>query len=410
MNSGSNPEGKTTHRPREDQAAAAAALFRRRLVISAIVLWALPMLVISIMVFLRPLKRTVTPLYHEATTHWWAGEALYAGPSGMNYLPQFPILFTPFQALPSPWNDVVWRLFAAAVLVTGLWRVVRMLFGLDWEKWFFWATVFAMPMCLGALRSGQANALLSGLILHAAGCLAARQWNRAAVLIVLTLAVKPLGAVLVLLAPVVYAPLRWRVPAGLAALLALPFLCAPTGYAIAQYQALGANLKDCSAIQEHRFADLNGILRTLGTELPPKVSTVVRAAAGLLTASLWWVGAKRLKEPRRAMWLHALTAGYLMLFNPMNESNSYVILAPALGLWAVHWLSHPAHVTRGRVLVAMTLSMGLLPNLVRPLFGNHFTLIWHPTMTLLFGILLTLFVWQQETGEANPAPAGPSPA
>jgi len=412
MDSGPNPAQEATYRPGTDKPANAAAVWfsRQRLITTAIILWALPMLVISIMVFLNPLKRTVTPLYHEATVNWWAGEALYQGPSGMNYLPQFPILFTPFHALPSPWGDIVWRLFAAALLVTGLWRVLRAYFGPGWEKWFLWTTILALPLSLGALRNGQANALLGGLILHAAACLAANQWNRATALIILTLAVKPLGAVLVLLAPVVYAPMRWRLPIGLAALVALPFLSASTPYALAQYQALGSNLKDCSAITEHRFADLNGILRTFGTELPAKVATVVRAMAGLAAAVLWWFGSRRLKEPLQAMWLLALTTGYLMLFNPMNEANSYVILAPALGFWAVCWISEPVTARRGWVLVAMTLSMGLLPNLVRPLLGNHFALIWHPTMTLCFGGMLTLFVWQGRGGQAKTSQPELSPA
>lgn len=130
---------------------------------------------------------------------------------------------------------------------------------------------------------------------------------------------------------------------------------------VAQYRDLGRNLRDCAAVSEHRFADLNGTLRTFGTELPPRASTIARATAGLVTAALWWFGARRLREPLQAMWLHALTTSYLMLFNPMNESNSYGILAPALGFWAVDWLSNPDSVHRGRVLGTMSLSMGALP-------------------------------------------------
>jgi len=367
------------------------------------------MLVISVMVFLRPLDRTLTPIYHEATANWWAGNPLYHGHSQMNYLPQFSILFTPFHVLPTPWSDILWRWLAAALLGTGLWRVLRARFGADWQKWFLWATVLALPLSLGALRNGQANALLGGLILHAVACVASSQWNRAAGLIVLTVAVKQLGIVLLLLAPVVYAPLRWRLFMGLAALVALPFVCARPEYALAQYQALGKNLEECSTLTQHRFADLNGILRTFGTELPPRLATVLRAMAGLVTLCLWWLGAKRLTQPLQAMWLYALATAYQMLFNPMNEANSYVILAPALALWATHWLADPATAPWGWWLVGMTLSMGLLPNLVRPLFGNQFALIWHPTMTLIFGGLVTFRIWQRtgpriDMGRPQPSP------
>ena len=40
----------------------------------------------------------------------------------------------------------------------------------------------------------------------------------------------------------------------------------------------------------------------------------------------------------------------------------------------------------------MALSMGLLPNIVRPLFGNHFALFWHPVMAIIFVGMLGYFV------------------
>ena len=375
----------------------------------AILLWVVPMLVISVMVFLHPLSRTVTPLYHEAATNWWAGQPLYQGQSGMNYLPQFSILFTPFHFIPIPWSDILWRWFAAALLASGLWRVMRARFGVGWPKWFLWATILVLPLSLSALRNGQANALLGGLMLHAVACVADAQWSRAAALMVLTVGVKQLGMVLLLLAPVVYAPLRWRLFLGLAALVVLPFVCARPEYALAQYQALGKNLEECSTVTQHRFADLNGILRTFGTELPPQLATGVRAMAGLGTLALWWLGARRLTQPLQAMWLHALATAYLMLFNPMNEANSYVIFAPALAFWATHWLADSATATWGWWLVGMTLSMGLLPNLVRPLFGNQFALIWHPTMVLIFCVLVALRIWRPidagtDVGRPQPLP------
>ena len=44
--------------------------------------------------------------------------------------------------------------------------------------------------------------------------------------------------------------------------------------------------------------------------------------------------------------------------------------------------------------------MGLLPNLLRPFFGNNFALIWHPAMTLLF-----IFVLLNYVGRCRPVPS-----
>jgi hypothetical protein len=92
------------------------------------------------------------------------------------------------------------------------------------------------------------------------------------------------------------------------------------------------------------------------------------------------------------MWLLALSVGYLMLFNPMNEPNSYVILAPALGLWAVAALNAAPTRRFGWLTASISLSMALLPNLMRPMFGNNFALFWHPVMTFVFMAMLVIWV------------------
>ena len=136
----------------------------------------------------------------------------------------------------------------------------------------------------------------------------------------------------------------------------------------------------------------------------------MRVAAGGLTAALWWLGARRLREPLAGLWLYALATAYLMLFNPMNEENSYGILAPALGAWGAFFLFSPeAREARGLgwAIVVMALTMALLPNIVRPWFHNYFALFWHPLMTLVFLALLACFVWRlaPRAGEPTTAPA-----
>ena len=90
-----------------------------------------------------------------------------------------------------------------------------------------------------------------------------------------------------------------------------------------------------------------------------------------------------------------------MLFNPMTEANSYVILAPVLGLLAWRWGSE-GFVTLGWLVAAMVLTMGLLPNLLRPWLGNYFALAWHPTMTMLFLGLLSWWVFREKVTRLSP--------
>jgi hypothetical protein len=353
------------------------------------------MLVLSVLSALRPLHRSVTLSYHDATTHWWARENIYVGPSGMNYLPHFVILYSPFHFLPLPVCEVLWRLCAAGALAGGLWALIRRLFPTEPESPFFWATLVTMPLCMNSLRNGNANAVFGGVVLLSIVALVDRRWWLAVGLMILATALKPLGIVLLMLAPLVYAPVRWRLPIGIAGLALFPFLFANPTYVIGQHREAWHNLQSCAVVSEHRFADINGILRTFGTEFGPTVSKLVRVLSGGLTAILFWWGARRLRFSLSCLWFYALATIYLMLFNPMNEENSFVILAPAMGAWAALFLFSREDKnarTMGWLIVAMALSMGLLPNIVRPLFGNHFALLWHPTMAIVFLLMLIGFV------------------
>lgn len=193
--------------------------------------WLAPMLVISLLVALAPERRTVTPLYHGAAAAWWAGKDLYHGPSGMNYLPQFAVLFSPFHWLPVPVGDILWRWCEAALLAAGVWSLCKDGAGSGEQgaglkeatRSFLYASLLTMPLCLAAFRNGQANGMLAGLGLYGAACLARRRWWAAAVLLALSIGMKPLGVVMLLLAAVVYAPLRLRLVAALAALALFPF-------------------------------------------------------------------------------------------------------------------------------------------------------------------------------------------
>jgi hypothetical protein len=378
---------------------------RRQALVAAALLWAVPMLVITVDVILHPLHRSVTPdTYHYAAGQWWVHESLYVGPLGFNYLPHFAILFGPFHFLPVRLGEVLWRWCAVVMLIGGLWQTVTKLLRSEPERSFFWASLISMPLAMSSLRNGQANAHFGGVLLLSVAAILAERWWLALGLMALATAIKPLGIVLLMLAPLVYAPMRWRLPFVVLALAIFPFLFAGPGYVWSQYREAWTNLQACAVVTEHRFADINGIFRTFGAALPPQASKLVRVAAGALTAGGWWWGAKRLREPPTALWFYALAASYLMLFNPMNEANSYVILSPAFGVWGAWFLLGPGPQSQRRLgwaLVFIALTMGLLPNVLRPLLGNYFALFWHPCMTVVFIVMLTNFVWRSAASPAG---------
>ena len=368
---------------------------QRKLFIAALALWLLPMVAFTMMVTLHPEKRTVTPLYHAAAANWQAGKTLYMGPGGMNYLPHFALAFAPFEAMPAPWGDITWRWLSAGLLAGGFWRLARQLRPDAPEQLFFWSSLFGLLLCLDALRNGQANALFAALTTHAVVSLMQQRWWLATPVIFAALAIKPLGLVLLLLAPVVYRPMIWHAALGCVIFAAFPFLFGKPHYVWSQYEALVENLRACSVVTDHRFADINGLLRTLGLGLSDRASQLLRVLAGGATLGLCWLGARRLTEPSKGVFLLALTTAYLMLFNPMNEVNSYVILAPVLAALAAFYLKFEEPKSLGWALVLMAVTMAVLPELLRTVYGNSFALWWHPLMTLVFVALLVWRMWRQ---------------
>jgi hypothetical protein len=94
----------------------------------------------------------------------------------------------------------------------------------------------------------------------------------------------------------------------------------------------------------------------------------------------WWIGSRRLGEPHRVLTLLGLSAGYLMLFNPRTETNSYVILAPAIAVLAARLVAVESSRV-GWMLAALALALGNsgMGNPIWPL-----TKIWPPVMALAF--------------------------
>jgi hypothetical protein len=370
--------------PSSQRSGEASADARWRWLSRALVL--APLLVITVMVAARPGERTVTTLYHEAVIRWAARQPLYDGPAGMNYLPAFVPIFAPFHLGPRVIGDVLWRWTAWGGLVLGLWGWTRK--EARPQRAFALAALLGLPLCLGAIRNGQANAHFGAALLLAGVCLAEGRWWPAVVFVCLSVAIKPLGLAAVGLVFAAYPRLWWRLGIGLAGALLLPFVCGPPDYVGRQFVAELANLQQCAVVADNRFADLNGLLRAVHAPLSGGESLLVRGAAGLGLAVFCFLVVRPLPDGPRALGWLACAAGYLMLFNPMTEANSYVALGPALALWSGSLFAGGWR-AGGWLLAGAAVTMGWLPTLLRPWLGNFFALAWYPLMAIVFLCVVT---------------------
>ena len=349
----------------------------------SVLLWGGVLFTITLILwFTYPNERTVTGLYREASQAWWAQQGLYTGPGGMNYLPHFAILYSPFQAMPRFVEELLWRWVSVGLLIYAWWKLASL--ADPHRKWviFFGSSVIAMAACGDAFRSGQANTVFAAMVLLAACYLIERRWWPAAIALILGVAVKPLGLVLAALVLLGYRPMVRPLALSFALFVIFPFCFAPPGYVIEQLQGAWTNLATCSLVTEHRFADVNGILRVLGWDLSGVGNQVVRVGFGGATALIWVALSRQTVRLLREFTLLALAVSYLMLFNPMTEVNSYVIMVPVYAILGMYLIRMQDGRLYGGIILLGVLTIGILPELARRV-APHFGLWWDPFVTLM---------------------------
>jgi|GEM_PF-872432 len=355
-------------------------------VVGFVSLWILPMVVIALAMMLQNNYRTMGLLgdYALFSDHWWQHEQLYRGHKGTNYLPGFAILFTPFTWMTPIFAGIAWRLLAVLGLLSALRKLIRSLGG-NMSRGEFIVSMAAVPATLGALQIGQANIMLAMALLQAAACmLEEKRWRFAAWLVIAFL-IKPLALAALGLGLVIWPVCRGRILFATLASLALPFFTVPFDYAGVQYAAAYLNLQDCSVLTEHRFSDFNGMLQCFNMQLPIAWANIIRVLAGLVLACAVWIAHRRLSAPSMPRWLvwAALSTSYLMLFNPMTESNSYGIVAIPMALCGWWWIEQRQRWSGWLTLFAI-FCIGAGSEIVRPWIGNEFSLYIDPFFTLLF--------------------------
>ncbi|GAB4247684.1 MAG: hypothetical protein OHK005_14000 [Candidatus Methylacidiphilales bacterium] len=304
---------------------------------TAVGLWAILLVVLTIMVASRPESRTVTGAYRDAAEKWvMSNPSVYENPiSGFLYLPQGAMLFLPFTWMPKALGEVLWRYAAVALVLTGLWRVARLGQENGWPWLWGLMAVLVIPASLASARNGQTNLHLAGLFLHVGVDLVRGARWRAVLGLLVALALKPIAVVPMLLVGALMPTVRGKLAVGLGVFLILPFLRTDPGYAWNMMLACAEKMRTASQPDYHGFCDLEGMFRTWGVEAPRPVWTGLRVAAALGTLGLAW---RSLRRMGRFGWLAVMAWGvwYLMLFNPRTEANSYAMLGPCVA-WSACW-------------------------------------------------------------------------
>lgn len=384
--------------------------------------WAAPIVVISVMMITgRTSSRTVHLCYRAAMDNWARLVDVYrseadrlAAPGATNptqgldflYPPSFLILYAPFTWLPWNLGELLWRALCGFGMAWMLHRLMRRQPRPSDHLDFALLSLAVVPICLGALQMGQANAMLAVSMLATCLAIGADRPAIAGIWLGTSICVKPFmlapAGLAVLMMPGIALPLV----ATVATLAATPFLTATPSFVIRQYALfMQQTLGPCMNVSEDRFADLNGLLRGLSLPMSGWLSIAVRGGAGLAMAA-WMLRARsRLRPVDGALLWLAASASYLMLFNPMTEANSYCIASFPIAMCAWRWIDagRPA---AGWGFVAALIGMGVLSEVIRPLskrLGSQFDLRFMPLVVLVFVIALILWYPPRVAGGAQDA-------
>jgi hypothetical protein len=116
-------------------------------------------------------------------------------------------------------------------------------------------------------------------------------------------------------------------------LTASPYLAQDWGYVTEQYRACADSMRTSVKVGiEKPWAQFFGMLQLAGYGIPARFQTPLRAAAALAVLGLCWLSRRRLPVNRYGIYLFSLATGYILLFSPRTENNTYAFLAPAIGL------------------------------------------------------------------------------
>lgn len=304
--------------------------------------WVVLLAVIVVVLANHTDRRGVSHGYEAAARAFVAGEPLYTeGYKGFLYSPQSAMAYVPFLYPNAVVGSFLWRLLGVALLSTGIFRLLQRVPSQDSRvSRFTVATFLLIPVTISSLRNGQSNLHMAGTMLHATVAWMDRHRLAVAAWMLGGLLAKPLMFVWALLAGATWRRLIVGFVVAWVVFTFLPFAHPEPGYAAEQIHAFVEKSKQSSDPGEHVYANVEGIFHKAGVPVPHAVRRPLQILAALLTlgTALW--AQHRVRARSFPFVVFVLAALYLMLFNPRNESNSFVILGPAVAvLGALAWTS-----------------------------------------------------------------------
>jgi hypothetical protein len=312
----------------------------------AIFCWALVFAGLVIRLLVAHELHSVYPIFSDAARCWQRGEDMYfphhfvQGLNPYRYSPAVAQFFSPFAHLSDRLGSILWLTLSAAAIVTGLlWWLRKALPREFGPSQIAGAFLIVLSFAAGNLHNGQANTIVTALLLMAAAGVCTERWTLVSCCIAAATLFKvyPLafGMLLVLVFPRQLLP---KLTLAILIGLTIPFLTSPPEYVARQYQ----QWYDIVRMDDRRHAalpvcyrDLWLLVRVFQLPISSAAYTAIQGLGAAAAAAIClWGKRAGLNVRQLTMLCLSLTTFWIMLLGPATESSTYLILAPTLA-WIV---------------------------------------------------------------------------
>jgi hypothetical protein len=300
-------------------------------------LWSAVLIGICIRIGVLSLDHDVFATYADAGRKWIDSQPLYTYTRGFVYSPLIAALFAPFSAFPHSFGGILWRLLTCTVLLAGVFWWLKEELHTEIPKARYWLVfLLILPLSLGNFNNGQANPLVTGLLMIAIVSAHRGRWTISALCLGISayLKIYPLavGLLLVLLYP---RQLGWRLLVTLLLMGALSFVLQEPGYVLEQYRRWFATraADDRRANMDIAPRDFAMLLQALHINLSSQIRLILQLLAAIGAAAVSVYGRIRnWSENRLLIVVFTLGTCWMLLFGPSTEDATYAMIAPPLAL------------------------------------------------------------------------------
>ncbi len=306
--------------------------------ITAILVWVIGLLVVSILVAKPTKVGKLYPTFVHAGDSFRTGQPLYReilpNHDQFRYTPVAATTLSVWGYLPPVVGGILWRVGQGVFLCLVLWWWSKQA-----EPRLNWAGVLilSLPIVMGNLHNGQMNVTIVACCLGAMICFQRNSLFLSAVMVTVATSLKiypvALAGLFCLIEPIRYS---WRLLLSIAFALMVPFLFQSNDYVTEQFREWYERINDDdrsthplgSSTIYHSFQTL---LRVWGFPIPLSVYRAIEMIVGLLFA-VWVVVVRVQGYPRNVQIHFAFFLGmiWMTLFGPATENATYALLAPVV--------------------------------------------------------------------------------